>query len=155
VNIIPFDQSETVGEYTFIASSSLQIEIKAVIFKKKFNRKIQIQVFPIPLLKENVISVIPLATKKYSVSIPLLLHEKTEHFPAFKKQEYLDLRKKIVEKHSNFSEGKINLNTLKEGLFNLLKEKYSPRRGIIKAIQSIQSYYEHPTSNRGKTKDSL
>jgi hypothetical protein len=155
VNIIPFDKSETAGEFTFIPSSSLQIEIKAVIFKKKFNRKIQILVFPIPLLKEKLISVIPLETKKYSVSIPLLLHEKTEHFPAFKKQEYLHLRKKIVKEHSYFSEGKINLTTLKEGLFNILKEKYSPRMGIIKAIQSIQSYYEHPKSNRGKTKDSL
>lgn len=155
VKIIPFDKSETVGEFTFIASSSLQIEIKAVILNRTFIRKIQILVFPIPLLKENLISVMPLETKKYSVSIPLLLNEKTEHFPSFKKQEYLTLRKKIVEEHSNSSEGKINLKTLKEGLFNFLKEKYSPRTGIIKAIQSIQSYYEQPKSNRGNTKDSL
>ena len=155
VKIIPFDKSETVGEFTFIASSSLQIEIKAVILNRTFTRKIQVLVFPIPLLKENLISVIPLETKKYTVSIPLLLNEKTEYFPAFKKQEYLTLRKKIVKEHSNFSEGKINLKTLKEGLFNFLKEKYSPRTGIVKAIQSIQSYYEQPKSDRGNTKDSL
>jgi len=155
VKIIPFDQTETVGEFTFIASSSLQIEIKAVIFNKTFTRKIQVLVFPIPLLKENVISLIPLATKRYTVSIPLLLHEKTEHFPASKKQEYLELRRKIVEDPSYFSEEKINLTTLKEGLFNFLKEKYSPRMGIMKAIQSIQSYYEQPKSNRRNSKDSL
>lgn len=154
VKIIPFDKTETVGEHTFIASSSLQIVIKAVIFNKTFHRKIQVLVFPIPLLKENLISVMPLETKKYSLSIPLLLHEKTEHFPAFKKQEYLRLRKKITKEHS-FSKGKMNLTTLKEGLFNFLKEKYSPRTGIMKAIQSIQSYYEQPKSTRRDTKDSI
>ncbi len=155
VKIMPFDKSETVGEYTFIPSSSLQIEIKALIFNKTFNRKIQILVFPIPLLKENLISVIPFETNKYSISIPLLLNDKTEHFPAFKKQEYLHLRKKILKERSYFREGKMNLNTLKEGLFNFLKEKYSPRMGIIKAIQSIQSYYEQPKSDRRNTKDSF
>lgn len=155
VKIIPFDKSETVGEFIFIPSSSLQIEIKALIFNKTFSRKIQLLVFPIPLLKENLVSVIPLETNKYSISIPLLLNEKTENFPTFKKQEYLKLRKNIFKERSYFRRSKINLNTLKEGLFNFLKETYSHRMGIIKAIQSIQSYYEHPKSNRRNTKDSL
>ncbi|MCR6639991.1 MAG: hypothetical protein NVV82_13655 [Sporocytophaga sp.] len=155
VKILPFDKSETVGEFTFIPSSSLQIEIKALIFNKTFSRKIQLLVFPIPLHKENLISVIPIETNRYSISIPLLLNEKTENFPAFKKQEYLKLRKKIFQERSSFSEEKITLNTLKEGLFNFLKETYSHRKGIIKAIQSIQSYYEHPRSNRRNTNDSL
>jgi hypothetical protein len=155
VKIFPFDKSETVGEFTFIPSSSLQIEIKALIFNKTFSRKIQLMVFPIPLHKENLISVIPIETNRYSISIPLLLNEKTENFSAFKKQEYLKLRKKIFKEHSSFSDKKINLNTLRDGLFNFLKEKYSHRKGIIKAIQSIQSYYEHPRSNRRNTNDSL
>ncbi len=154
VKILPFGITGTAGEFIFIPSASLTIEIHATMKDRTYIRKIQVLVFPIPVFKEKLISFTNFIPKKHEVSLPVLT-EKKEHIFNIEQERYLQLSQSSSSLGLLGEHKTINLKNTNRSVFTLLKEKYFHKKGVLKEITSIQSYYERPTSTSGTDESSL
>lgn len=149
VTIMPFNLMETSGEYYFTPESSLTIEIQATIGNNILTRKIQVLLFPVPLFKEKLFSFDFFKNKKQTVPILVLFAGKIKEMKEEENQRYLSLSKKITNQHLLISSKKFNLKAINIFLLEILKERYSHRKGILQQINSIRSYYDQPSTGKG------
>lgn len=148
VRIMPFEIYYSRGEHKFIPDTSLTIEIQGKVKDRTYFRKIQILVFPIPVMEEKLISIDSLKKKNFDYEIPVtLVNERyLQEFHAEEKERYRELRNEVAAQYAEISNHKFNLSRIKEFFFTILTRKYSGRKEIIQQLNSIQSYYE--SSNR-------
>ncbi len=149
ITIMPFSLSGTSGEFYFTPSDSLTICINAMIGSNSITRKIQVLLFPVPLFKEKLFSAGFLKNKQQVLFTPLSKKEQTEKIRKEGVKRYKELTQKVNNHYLQTRHKKFNLKSINIFLFDVLREKFSHRKGILQQINAIRSHYEQPYTGKG------
>ncbi|MEL7003145.1 MAG: hypothetical protein AAFN93_10470 [Bacteroidota bacterium] len=163
VKILPFDLRKHTGENYFKPSENIDIEIHVEIYDRKFIRKIQILVFPIPVLKSHLKTTFELPQEFYH-NLPdqtendKLLSYISKTQDAYsqpldeillkEKKRYGDLNDQLLKLNFDNSDNKYNLSSFNKGILAKLQRIYSKKPHIGEVIQSIKAYYDRPQKRK-------
>lgn len=154
VRLLPFGINEASGEHEFLPEGNMVIEIKAKVLQRVFTRKIQLLVFPIPVLSKHLTEVMTKSKQQPSATTPDLTevitqirqrqvsyHQSLNKIKQTELQKYSTLLREIGKITFDKSDNKFNLEDINRTVFDRLKRYYSHEPGIVEVIDSIRSYY--------------
>lgn len=139
VHIHPFGLTAHEGEYTFCTAASMDISIVAQADQQTLTRKIILLVFPIPVFRDKLFSPalaahLPAPDADATPRLMLTLHDAEER--------YQYLLKKIHAYTSDRTGPTPTLSKLNAFVFQYLKRMNAGKKGVRRAIESIERYYE-------------
>jgi hypothetical protein len=149
VQVLPFGISAIEGEHTFIPRASQELEIHGSVHGEVFIRRIQLLVFPMPVLQDKLITPFKFA-QTYQLHFSLPDPQAVQTLVKKEKKRYLQLTETIRHFVAGLCTEAPKSETLQQSLLNLLKTKNTHRPEIIHELKTIQTYYEQPRINTGK-----
>lgn len=141
VSIRPFNLKEKKGTHTFSPASSFDIEIEAHGNGQTVLRRIQINLFPVPVFHEKKHRVNDRwYTQEYTFSLPDVGSRlKEEHLSGILKnaeERYASMGERVKELSEAYS-GEITPEVLRDKMLMGMKQKYSIKQEVMVYVQKL------------------